>query len=237
VVLVDTGGLDAASMIRERAPTATVVTPLKDQVQPALLACLGDKPHLGYDLFPGERLVRPFAPGRLRIVPLVFWGAVAASVAMIGINIFREARDHQLAKGLKGQDQMLAAGEKRAECVIHDIEARGKTASAICNWLLISPPTQSLLINMSREIESATIQGVKENKSVAQVDSLALTRQEGQPQMRLVLVVLGDSSAANRVFQRIAALFGRMGYSTVDLKETLVPQGFRYEHLLNMPKS
>jgi hypothetical protein len=63
-----------------------------------------------------------------------------------------------------------------------------------------------------------------------------LTRQEGQPQMRLVIVVLGDAPAANRVFQRISALFGRMGYSTVDLKESLVPQGFRYEHLLNIPR-
>ncbi len=71
---------------------------------------------------------------------------------------------------------------------------------------------------------------------MARVDSLSLTRQEGQPQMRLSIVVLGDASAANRIFQRISALFGRMGYSTVDLKETLVPAGFRYEHLLNMPK-
>jgi hypothetical protein len=71
---------------------------------------------------------------------------------------------------------------------------------------------------------------------VARVESLSLTRQEGQPQMRLVIVVLGEPSAANRIFQRISALFGRMGYSTVDLKETLVPQGFRYEHLLNIPK-
>ena len=71
---------------------------------------------------------------------------------------------------------------------------------------------------------------------MARVDSLSLTRQEGQPQMRLVIVVMGEASAANRIFQRISALFGRMGYNTVDLKETLVPQGFRYEHLLNIPK-
>ena len=77
---------------------------------------------------------------------------------------------------------------------------------------------------------------MREGRPVARVDSLSLTRQEGQPQMRLVVVVLGEPSAANRIFQRVSALFGRMGYSTVDLKESLVPNGFRYEHLLNMPK-
>ena len=44
------------------------------------------------------------------------------------------------------------------------------------------------------------------------------------------------SAAANRVFQHISALFNRRGYNTVDLKESLVPQGFRYEHLVNLPK-
>ena len=162
---------------------------------------------------------------------------LAVSVFLIGVNKFRGSRDaSRLADGLKNQTRMLSEGRKRAEGVKHDIDTRGKTASAICNWLLISPPTQSLLIKMTKEIESATSQGLKENKSVAQIDSLALTRQEGQPQMRLVLVVLGDASAANRIFQRISALFARLGYSTVDLKETLVPQGFRYEHLLNIPK-
>jgi hypothetical protein len=85
-------------------------------------------------------------------------------------------------------------------------------------------------------MEGATEQGLKEGKSIARVDSLSLTRQEGQPQMRLVVVAMGDASAANRIFQRISALLARLGYNTVDLKETLVPQGFRYEHLLNMPK-
>jgi hypothetical protein len=69
------------------------------------------------------------------------------------------------------------------------------------------------------------------------LDSLSITRQEGQPQMRLVLVVIGDAPAANRIFQRISALFGRLGYSTIDLKQTLIPQGFRYEHLLSIPQA
>jgi len=119
---------------------------------------------------------------------------------------------------------------------MRDIESRGKTASAIRDWLLISPPSQALLIDITREIEAATLEGTKENRTVAQVDSISIARQEGQPQMRLALVVLGDASAANRIFQRVSSLFGRMGYSTVDLKESLVPQGFRYEHLLNIPK-
>lgn len=236
VILVNSSGLDVEAMIRERGADITVVTPLKDSPSPALLACCSDKPRLGYDLFPSDRVVRPFAPGRLRIVPIVLWGTIAASVAMIGTNTFRVTQADRLATGFKAQAHMLDEVKKRSEGVIHDVESRGKTAAAICNWLLISPATEPLLIDLSKEIEAATNQGIKDNKSVAQVDSLSLTRQEGQPQMRLVIVVLGDASSANRIFQHISALFGRMGYSTVDLKETLVPQGFRYEHLLNIPK-
>ncbi|HEX3728183.1 MAG TPA: hypothetical protein VHV47_00130, partial [Opitutaceae bacterium] len=106
----------------------------------------------------------------------------------------------------------------------------------IADWLLISPMTQTLLIQINQEIQAATDEGIKENKPVAEVGSLSLVRQEGQPQMRLAIVLNGDSSAANRVFQRISSLFGRLGYSTVDLRETVAPQGFRYEHLVNLPK-
>ena len=234
VILVDQSGLEVKAMIGADAATR-VVTPLADQPYPALWACCSDRPRLGYDLFPNERVVRPFAPGRLRVVPLVFWGALAASVALVGLNTIRSARDNELAESFRSQVQMLAAGESHAVETMHAIAARDKTAASIRDWLVISPPTQALLIDITREIEAATTQGTKENRPVAQVDSISIARQEGQPQMRLALVILGDASAANRVFQRMSALFGRMGYSTVDLKESLVPQGFRYEHLVNIP--
>ncbi len=170
-------------------------------------------------------------------MPFILWGSLAAAaVVIVGTNTFRATQADRMATSFKTQAQMLGDSEKRTEGVIHDVESRAKTADAMCDWLLISPATEALLIDLSKEIEAATSQGLQESKSVAQVDSLSLTRQEGQPQMRLVIVVLGDAASANRVFQRISALFGRLGYSTVDLKETLVPQGFRYEHLLNIPR-
>lgn len=237
VILVNSSSLDVEGMIRERGTGLTVVTPLKDKTSPALWACCSDKPRLGYDLFPNERMVRPFAPARLRPVPFVFWGALVASIAIIGLNAYRTAQAQRLAEGLKGQSQMLDSAMKQNEIAIHDVQSRARLADAMANWLLISPSTQALLIGITKEVEAATGQALKENKSAAQVDSLSITLQEGQPQMRLILVVLGDGPAANRIFQHISALFGRMGYSTVDLKESLVPQGFRYEHLVNMPKS
>jgi hypothetical protein len=237
VTLVDTSGLGVAAMIAERGAGITVSTPLNDQPQPVLWACSTDQPQLGYDLFPNEREVRPFAPARLRPVPLIFWGTLAVSLAVIGFNMVRSTQAGLLTAGVKSQLLMLTDAKKHAESVMHDVQARGKTASAISNWLQISPPTQALLIEITKEIEAATDQGTKENRPVAQVDSIAIARQEGQPQMRIAVVAFGDASAANRVFQRISALFGRKGYSTVDLKESLVPQGFRYEHLLNMPDS
>ena len=68
----------------------------------------------------------------------MFWTAAAASAMLVGVNLFRGARDDRLAAGFKNQTRMLADGKKRAEDVKHDIEARGRTASAICNWLIIS---------------------------------------------------------------------------------------------------
>ncbi len=234
VILVDTSGLDVLSLIGRRAEIR-VVTPLKDQPQPSLWACCSDAPRLGADLYPSERTIRPCAPARLRVVTVAFWGVAAVSAVMIGGNAFRASRDNHLAAGFRYQAQMLAAGRGRVEQTMNDAASRGRQASAIRQWLLISPSTQALLIELTREIEAATEQGASQNRGVAQVDSISLARQEGQPQMRLALVVLGDASAANRVFQRISALLARLGYSTVDLKESLVPQGFRYEHLLNMP--
>ena len=236
VILINSSGIDIESMIKARGIDTTVIAPLKDQPQPALLACCSDKPRLAYDLFPGERVVRPFAPKSLRVVPLILWTSFAASVAFTGINAIRQTQASRMTAGFRKQTEMVDEMKKRSDDVIHDAQTRAENASSLCNWLLISPPTQALLVDLTREIEGATEQALREGKPLARVDSLSLTRQEGQPQMRLVVVVLGEPAAANRIFQRISALFGRMGYSTVDLKETLVPQGFRYEHLLNMPK-
>jgi hypothetical protein len=236
VLLVDSSGLGVAAMIQERSPGATVVTPFGDRPQPFLRACCGDEPQLAYDLFPNEREIRAFAPARLRVVPLIFWGTAAAAAAAVAVNTWREDRAHRQGLGLQNQVAMLSAAKDRSEGVLRDVDSRRKSAGAIYDWLQISPPIQSLLIQIAAEIETATKDAEKENKTVAQVDSLSITRQEGQPQMRLSIVLLGDAPAANRVFARISALFGRLGYSTVDLKQTLVPAGYRYEHLLNMPK-
>ncbi|MGD1032432.1 MAG: hypothetical protein ABSA05_14985 [Opitutaceae bacterium] len=236
VILVNSSGVDIEAMIKERAADITVVSPMKDDAQPALLACCSDKPRLAYDLYPNDRVVRPFAPRSLRVVPFTFWAAAAVSVAVIGINMFRQGQASRMAGSYVRQSDMLDQMKKHSDDVIHEAQSRADNASAICNWLLISPMTQSLLVDLTREIQGATEQAQRDGKPVARVESLSLTRQEGQPQMRLVIVVLGEPSAANRIFQRVSALFGRMGYSTVDLKETLVPQGFRYEHLLNIPK-
>jgi len=236
VLLVDSSGLDVGAMLAERNDI-TVVTPLAKATHPAVRASCSDQPHLGYDLYPLERQVRPFASPKMRVVPFVFWAAVAATVVVVGLNTFRESRANTQASGYQAQVKSLGDGKHHTEGVIEDIRAREKTATAMYDWLRISPPAQALLIHITEEIKAATEQSAKDNKALAQVDSLSLTLQEGQPQMRLVVVLKGDAGSANRVFQRISALFSRLDYSTVDLKQTLVPQGVRYEHLLNMPKT
>jgi hypothetical protein len=235
-ILVNASGIDVEAMLKEDSTDGSVVTPLKDRANPFLWACCTDKPRLGYDLFPNDRTVRPYASGRLRPVPFIFWGALAAAAVVISANGIREGRSRQQTAALANQARMLEQGKKQAESAMQEVVARGKVASDVADWLLISPMTQTLLIQINQEIEAATAEGVKEGKPVAEVDSLALAREEGQPQMRLSIVLNGDSSAANRVFQRISSLFGRLGYSTVDLRETVAPQGFRYEHLVNLPK-
>jgi hypothetical protein len=235
-ILVNASSIDIEAMIRERAMNDTVVVPLKAQPQPFLWACSTDRPRLGYDLFPNERTVRPFASARLKPVPFILWAALAAFVVVFGVNGFRQTRARRSTASLANQASMVEAGKKHAEGAMQQVISRGKAASDMADWLLISPMTQTLLIEINQEIEAATAEGLQQNKSVAQVDSLSLSREEGQPQMRLSIVLIGDSSAANRVFQRISSLFGRLGFSTVDLRETVAPQGFRYEHLVNIPK-
>lgn len=236
VILVDSSGLDVAAMIRERGQI-TLVTPLGEEVQPQLRAVCSDDPQLGYELFPAEREVRPFASGRLRVVPIIFWASAAAAIVIVGSNTWREAQASRQSAAISTQIALLDKAKQHRQDTINEIKAREKTAESMCDWLLISPPTQPLLLQITSEVEAATQDGLKENRPVAQMDSLSLSMQEGQPQIRVVVVLLGEASAANRVFQRISALFSRLGYSTVDLKQTLVPQGFRYEHLLNMPKT
>jgi hypothetical protein len=235
-ILVNASGIDVEAMVREDGIDIAVETPLKDQERPFLWACCTDRPRLGYDLYPNERAVRPHASAQLRPVPFIFWGALAAATVVIGVNGFRQTCSQQLTTSYSNQAKMLEQGKKQAQSAMQEVVARGKVASDIADWLLISPMTQTLLVEINGEIEAATAEGLRENKPVAEVDSLSLAREEGQPQMRLSIVLAGDSSAANRVFQRISALFGRMGYSTVDLRETVAPQGFRYEHLVNLPK-
>jgi hypothetical protein len=237
VILVNDSGWDIEGMIRERNPAATVVQPLKDQPAAALFACASDRPRLGYDLYPTERTVRPFAPASLRFVPALLWGSALATIAISASNALRITLAERQTKNLQAQTQQLDQDRQHAADQIDQAYSRAKTAGAIRDWLQISPSTQALLIALSREVEDATKQGVREDKPIAQLGSLSLTRLEGQPQMRLVVVTLGDPAACNRIFQRMSALFGRLGFETVDLRQTLVPQGFRYEHLLNVPKA
>ncbi|MGH7996463.1 MAG: hypothetical protein ACREFX_08940, partial [Opitutaceae bacterium] len=235
VILVNTSGIDVAAIIRERAMDDKVAEPMKGREQPYLLACASDRPRLAYDLFPMERSVRPSAPARLRVVPLILWATAAAAVAALGVNGLREARARASVTELTNESTMLEAGRKQAQKKIQEITDRGKLAGDMCQWLLISPTTQKLLIQIDQEIQAATEDAAKANRSVAKLDSLSLTREAGQPQMRVSLVVEGDGPAANRIFQRIASLFARLGYSTVDLRVSAAPGGFRYDHLLNLP--
>lgn len=235
VLLVDASGFDVAAMIKERSDL-TLTLPYADQKLPMLQACCSDQPHLGYDLYPGERDVRAFAPAKMRLVPLAFWGTAAAMIAVIAVNTVRETQAHRQSDNLKAAMKNIDDARHQAEKQIKDITQRERTASAMCDWLVVSPPTQGLVVRISKEIENATTEAIAQHRSLAQVDSMSITLQEGQPQMRFVLVLIGDNSAANRVFQRVSALFAQLGYSTVDLKQSLLPQGFRYEHLLNIPK-
>lgn len=236
VLLVDTSGLDIAALLNERGGM-TVLTPLAEEPQPALRAICADDPAVGYDLYSGERDARPFAPARMRIVPFLFWGVTAATIAVVGTNTVRESYAKGLSEHYKAQVTALSAGKDHQEQIISDIKARGKTAQMMYDWLEISPPTQKLMVQITTEMAAANKEALSESRPIVQVDSLSLNLNEGQPQMRVAIVLLGDASAANRVFQRISALFSRLGYTTIDLKQTLVPQGFRYEHVLNMPKT
>jgi len=235
VVLVNASKLDVENMIHERGLNAVVIQPMKSLPQPVLAACCGDLPRLGYDLYTSERAVRPFAPARLRFVPVSFWGSVALFAIIMSVNWWR---GHVALAEARASDLRMAQTNKEitaSSVLVNQVEQRRKTSDAVRDWLSISPPAQNLLIALTKEIEAGIKEAVKDNKATAQLESMSFTRLEGQPQMRLVIVVLGDAPTANRIFQRVSAQLGNLGYKTGDLKTTIAPNGFRYEHLLNIP--
>ncbi len=235
VILINSSKLDVENMIHERGLNAVIVQPLKSTALPVVTVCCSDKPRLGYDLFAGERAVRPFAPAKLRFVPLFFWVSVALFAVVMGVNWWR---GHLAIEESRANDLRMAQTNKDITAnsvVVNQVEQRRKTSDAVRDWLAISPPAQNLLVALTKEIEKGITESAKDNKVAAQLESMSFTRLEGQPQMRLVIVVLGDATTANRIFQLVSAQLGNLGYKTGDLKTTLVPNGYRYEHLLNIP--
>jgi hypothetical protein len=67
------------------------------------------------------------------------------------------------------------------------------------------------------------------------VQSMSVTRTPGQPQMRFVLRVEATETDANAAFNRVTDVLSRMGFKTIDFKTNQVPNGFEYDHLLNVP--
>jgi hypothetical protein len=144
VAVIDSSGQGVAARIRERFPESTVVELLKDEPQPYLRAICTDRPRLGYDLYPLDRIARPFAPAGLRFVPVVFWSILAASVALIGTNTWRAGIAERQTANLQLQVKQFGDGMTHQVALRHELDVHAKTASAICDWLLISPSTQSL---------------------------------------------------------------------------------------------
>ena len=225
VILINDSPVDVAAMIAERETKNEIITPLEGIASPELYAVCADTPeHYAYDLYPNEQRAKPFAPRSYIIVPILFWTLVAASGLCGVVNSYRRLRAESRLHGLMQQRNTLAldmlslarqtTGFKATEDLAHDLR----------DWLALAPPTQGFWIKINEAL-----------RGHLQVQDMSIDRISGQPQMRLVITVSASEKEANEAFNRVSAILGREGYKTIDFKTYTVPNGYQYDHLLNVP--
>jgi biopolymer transport protein ExbD len=92
------------------------------------------------------------------------------------------------------------------------------------DWVALAPPTQSFWVKVTEAL-----------RGHLQVQNMSIDRIPGQPQMRLVITVSAAEREAYEAFNQVSAVLKEEGYKTIDFKTYTVPNGYQYDHLLNVP--
>jgi len=225
VILINDSPVDVAAMIAERETKNEIVTPLEGIAFPELYAVCADiSDHYAYDLYPNEQRAKPFAPRSYIIVPILFWALIATSGVCGVVNSYRRLRAESHLNELTQQKNAIALDMISLAQQTTGIKAKESLAHDLRDWLALAPPTQGFWIKINEAL-----------RGTLQVQNMSIDRIPGQPQMRLVITVNASEREANEAFNQVSAVLGKEGYKTIDFKTYTVPNGYQYDHLLNVP--
>jgi hypothetical protein len=225
VILINDSPVDVAAMIAERETKNQIITPMEGIVFPELYAVCSDiSDHYAYDLYPNEQRAKPFAPRSYIVVPILFWTLIAASGVCGLVNSYRRLRAESQLKELTRQRNAIALDMMSLARQTTGFKAKEDLAHDLREWLALAPATQAFWIKITEALHGDL-----------QVQNMSLDRTPGQPQMRLVIAVSASEKEANEAFNQVTAVLGKEGYKTIDFKTYTIPNGYQYDHLLNVP--
>jgi hypothetical protein len=225
VILINDSALDVPAMIAERELKNEIITPMAGIPLPELYAVCADAPErYAYDLYSIEQHAKPFAPRSYIIVPIIFWLMIGVSGLCWVANSYRRHHAESQYNSLTQEKNALMLSSVSLAQQTNAFKAKEDLANDLRDWLSISPPTQSFWIKITDAL-----------RGHLQVQSMSITRTQGQPQMRFVITVSGKESDANEAFNRVTEVLTKQGFKTIDFKTYTVPNGYQYDHLLNVP--
>jgi len=140
------------------------------------------------------------------------------------VNSYRRLRSESQLNELTQRKNAIALDMMSLARQTSGFKAKEDLAYDLRDWLALAPPTQAFWIKITEAL-----------RGDLQVQNMSIDRIPGQPQMRLVITVSASEKEANEVFNQVSAVLGKAGYKTIDFKTYTVPNGYQYDHLLNVP--
>jgi hypothetical protein len=225
VILINDSPVDVAAMIAEREMKNEIITPLEGMASPELHAVCADTPdHYAYDLYPNEQRAKPFAPRSYIIVPVLFWTLISVSGLCGVVNSYRHLRAESQLNELTQQKNAIALDMTSLAQQTTAFKTKEDLAHDLRDWVALAPPTQGFWVKVTEAL-----------RGHLQVQNMSIDRIPGQPQMRLVITVSAAEREAYEAFNQVSAVLKEEGYKTIDFKTYTVPNGYQYDHLLNVP--
>lgn len=140
--------------------------------------------------------ISPPLPIYLRVVPILFYLTIVASLVLNGLFLIRYGQAKQdkeaaIVANRKVQDDLRAAKQMRK-----DLESEAKKASDIASWVEASRPLQPLVVEIARSIEpDASLVDLKLTRDANSPSQIQLAMRLGAEttrQLDLTLTKIGD---------------------------------------------
>ena len=148
------------------------------------------------DDFKTERKdVAPPLPAYLRLVPIIFYMSIAATILLNGLFLARLSQASQVKESSLKQDRSLLSQLDEVKKQRQQLEGEAKKATDLANWVDGSRPLQPLIVDIARSMEG--------DSSIVEMQ---LERaQENASQIRLSLrLQTGNTKQLDQTLQTIA---------------------------------